>query len=72
MAGNLPSLSNLTSAELKLAKEFSYGIVASLWNPTITDQLVKAAMETLQNCEVPSNAIYLERVPGSFELPLAA
>lgn len=72
MAGNLPSLSNLTSSELELAKEFSYGIVVSLWNPTITDQLVQAALETLQSCQVPSSAIYLERVPGSFELPLAA
>lgn len=72
MAGNLPSLSNLTSSEINLAKIFSYGIVASLWNQEITDQLVQGALETLQSCQVPSSAIYIERVPGSFELPLAA
>jgi len=72
MAGNLPSLSNLTSTEINLAKNFSYGIVASLWNQTITDQLVNGALEILSSCHVPSEAIFIEKVPGSFELPLAA
>lgn len=72
MAGNLPSLSNLTSSEINQAKTYSYGMVASLWNQAITDNLVQGALETLQNCQVPSHAIYLEKVPGSFELPLAA
>lgn len=71
MAGNLPSLSNLTSSEINLAKGFSYGIVASLWNQEITDQLIQGALETLEYCQVPNGNIYIERVPGSFELPLA-
>lgn len=49
-----------------------YAIVASRWNPRITDALVDGARRTLLAHGVAADAIDLIRVPGAWELPVAA
>lgn len=48
------------------------GIAVSEWNTEITDSLLNAAIETLNNFGFTNNDIIIKKVPGSFELPLAA
>jgi 6,7-dimethyl-8-ribityllumazine synthase len=47
-------------------------IVASRFNGEITNQLLEAALEELDEAGVPREAITVMPVPGAFELPLAA
>ena len=49
-----------------------YAIVASRWNPRITDALVDAARKTLIDNGVEDARIDVVRVPGAWEIPLAA
>lgn len=49
-----------------------YAIVASRWNPRIVDVLVDGARRTLLGHGVAADAIDLIRVPGAWELPVAA
>ncbi|MEJ2094321.1 MAG: 6,7-dimethyl-8-ribityllumazine synthase [Gammaproteobacteria bacterium] len=47
-------------------------IVASRFNSFIVDRLVSACMETLQQAGLDETQVLLVRVPGAFEIPLAA
>jgi 6,7-dimethyl-8-ribityllumazine synthase len=47
-------------------------IVASKWNPEVTDALTLGAQATLMAAGVPEKNISIYRVPGSYELPSAA
>jgi 6,7-dimethyl-8-ribityllumazine synthase len=47
-------------------------IVASRYNGEITNKLLEAALEELDEAGVPREAITVMPVPGAFELPLAA
>jgi len=49
-----------------------YAIVASRWNPRITDALVDAARKALVDNGVDEARIDVVRVPGAWEIPLAA
>jgi len=49
-----------------------YAIVASRWNPRITDALVDAARKALVDNGVDETRIDVVRVPGAWEIPLAA
>ena len=49
-----------------------YAILASRWNPKITDALVDGARKALVENGVDESHIDLVRVPGAWELPLAA
>lgn len=49
-----------------------FAVVASRFNDFITSKLVAGALDTLQRHGCPEGAVTLVRVPGSFELPLAA
>ncbi|MBS3958681.1 MAG: 6,7-dimethyl-8-ribityllumazine synthase [Xanthomonadaceae bacterium] len=49
-----------------------YAIVASRWNPRITDALVEGARQALLDNGVAEDRIDLVRVPGAWEIPLAA
>lgn len=49
-----------------------YAIVASRWNPTITDVLVDGARKALVDNGVDAERIDVVRVPGAWEIPLAA
>lgn len=50
------------------AKDFRFGIVVSEWNPDITKNLQKGAIETLLDCGAKQENIISWEVPGSFEL----
>jgi 6,7-dimethyl-8-ribityllumazine synthase len=49
-----------------------FAIVVSRFNPEITDGLLAGAREALTEAEVRDEDVTLVRVPGAFELPLAA
>lgn len=47
-------------------------IVVSRWNQQITDNLLKGALASLERQGIADDCIDTYRVPGAFELPLAA
>lgn len=49
-----------------------YAILASRWNPRITDALVDAARTTFRDHGVDAERIDVIRVPGAWELPQVA
>ena len=49
-----------------------YAIIASRWNPRIVDALVESARATFLANGVLDAAIDVVRVPGAWELPMAA
>ena len=56
----------LTAEGLRIA------IVASRWNDFIVSRLIGGATDALERLGASSDAITIIRVPGSFELPMAA
>jgi Riboflavin synthase beta-chain len=62
------NLSYYDKATIPNAKNFRFGIVVSEWNPEITQNLKKGAIDTLLNCGALNNNITTWDVPGSFEL----
>ena len=57
--------------ELK-ADGLRFGIVVSRFNSFITERLLAAALDALERAGADEKQIDVVRVPGSFELPLAA
>jgi 6,7-dimethyl-8-ribityllumazine synthase len=49
-----------------------FAIIASRWNPRITDALVAGARRTFADHGVAEEAVDVIRVPGAWELPVAA
>ena len=49
-----------------------FAIIASRWNPRITDTLVAGARRTFAEHGVAEDAVDVIRVPGAWELPIAA
>lgn len=49
-----------------------FAIVVSRWNGEITESLLRGALRALERQGVPAEDIQTCRVPGAFELPLAA
>ncbi len=49
-----------------------FGIVVSRFNGFIGERLLEAAVDTLERHGVERSAIEVVRVPGAFEMPLAA
>jgi 6,7-dimethyl-8-ribityllumazine synthase len=47
-------------------------VLCARWNPTITQALLRSALEALQRCGAREADIRVVRVPGAFELPAAA
>ncbi len=69
MAGNLAPNKidgGLTAGGLQI------GIVVSRFNSFITERLLAAAVDALERAGAASRDVDVVRVPGSFELPLAA
>ena len=54
------------------AEGMRFGIVVSRFNSFITDRLLAAAMDALERAGAQNEDVDVVRVPGSFELPLAA
>ena len=49
-----------------------FGIVAAKFNQRVTSKLLDACMDTLEKRGVDTRNIEVVRVPGAFEIPLAA
>jgi 6,7-dimethyl-8-ribityllumazine synthase len=49
-----------------------FAILASRWNPRIVDALVAGARKAFMDNGVAADAVDVVRVPGAWELPLAA
>ena len=49
-----------------------FAIIASRWNPRITDTLVAGARKCFADNGVSEEAVDVIRVPGAWEIPLAA
>ena len=60
------------SGDLRVTPERRFAIVASRWNPRIVDPLVEGAVRALRENGVAESAIDVVRVPGAWELPVAA
>ena len=58
--------------ELRAPAGARFAILASRWNPRILDALVAGARKGFADHGVEEDAIDLVRVPGAWELPLAA
>ena len=54
------------------ASKLRIGIVVSRFNEFITEQLERGALETLEKHGCPQENIRLVKVPGAWELPIAA
>ena len=54
------------------SKGLKIGIVVSRFNEMITEGLLTGALSTLKEAGIADEDITLVRVPGSFEIPLAA
>ncbi|MBM87999.1 MAG: 6,7-dimethyl-8-ribityllumazine synthase [Gammaproteobacteria bacterium] len=50
----------------------SYGIVVARFNSFIVDRLLSGALDTLRRHGVQDRDVTIVKVPGSYELPLAA
>jgi 6,7-dimethyl-8-ribityllumazine synthase len=67
---NLAKL-NVVRGDLKAAG-LRFGIVVSQFNNFITDRLLAGALDALQRSGASEKQIEIVRVPGAFELPIAA
>jgi len=53
-------------------KGFRFAIVASRWNDFLTSRLLEGALDALERLGAQDKAVTVYRVPGAFEIPLAA
>lgn len=54
------------------AEGFRFAIVASRWSESLVSRLIEGALEALEEYGAAANSIEIFRVPGAFEIPLAA
>jgi 6,7-dimethyl-8-ribityllumazine synthase len=55
-----------------IAKGLKFGIVVSRFNSFISDRLLEGALDALRRSGAGEEDCVIARVPGSFEIPLAA
>nr|CAA9234359.1 6,7-dimethyl-8-ribityllumazine synthase [uncultured Armatimonadetes bacterium] len=55
-----------------VATGLRFGVVVSRWNDFITERLLEGALDTLTRHGADPEAVEVARVPGTFEVPLAA
>jgi 6,7-dimethyl-8-ribityllumazine synthase len=72
MATDGKNLSLFDRHNLPDGAHFRVGIVVSEWNEPITTALLHGALEVFASAGVPDDHLVIQRVPGAFELPLAA
>ncbi|MCF8222127.1 MAG: 6,7-dimethyl-8-ribityllumazine synthase [Bacteroidales bacterium] len=65
-------LSSYDPDSVPSAGGMKFGIVVSDWNNEITWNLLEGALNILEKYGASSEDIFIEHVPGSFELPLGA
>lgn len=61
-----------TTLSADAAKPFRFGLVVSRFNDEITEELLGGAVEALESYGARQQDIVIVRVPGAFELPVAA
>ncbi|MCI0489889.1 MAG: 6,7-dimethyl-8-ribityllumazine synthase [Blastocatellia bacterium] len=54
------------------AEGLRFAIVASRWNDFVVSRLISGALDGFERLGASGDAITIVRVPGSFELPMAA
>jgi len=54
------------------ASGLRFTVLCSRWNPTVTDRLLRSALEALERHGASGADVLVVRVPGAFELPAAA
>ncbi|GIX34509.1 MAG: 6,7-dimethyl-8-ribityllumazine synthase [Lysobacteraceae bacterium] len=59
-------------ADLRVDPKHRFVIIASRWNPRIVDRLVEGARQTFAGYGLAPTALDVVRVPGAWEIPLAA
>ncbi|RRN58827.1 6,7-dimethyl-8-ribityllumazine synthase [Pseudoxanthomonas sp. SGNA-20] len=62
----------LYEGDLRVPAGARFAILASRWNARITDALVAGARRSLADNGVPEDAVDVVRLPGAWELPMAA
>lgn len=72
MATSEKNLSDYNKDEIPNGADFKIGIVVSEWNPDITSNLLKGALQALAENGVKETNIQVRYVPGTYELPLGA
>ncbi|MCC6752654.1 MAG: 6,7-dimethyl-8-ribityllumazine synthase [Saprospiraceae bacterium] len=72
MAGVLPDRGSLLPTEREAAKSYRYGLAVALWHPEVTESLLKGSLAVFDACSVEPSHLTVHRVPGCYELPLAA
>ena len=58
--------------DLRAPAQARFVIIASRWNPRITDTLVAGARKAFAANDVAEDALDVVRVPGAWEIPVAA
>ena len=58
--------------ELRTHADTRFAIIASRWNPRIVDALIAGALSALTSHGVAAGSIDVIRVPGAWEIPMAA
>ena len=54
------------------AEDYQFGIIVSRFNDFISSKLVEGAMDALRRHGAKEEQVTLAKVPGAFEIPLAA
>lgn len=58
--------------DLRATDGARFAIIASRWNPGIADALVAGARKAFADHGVPDSAVDVVRVPGAWDIPVAA
>lgn len=53
------------------ASGLRFTVICARWNPTITEALLRSALQTLERHGARESDVRVVRVPGAFELPAA-
>jgi 6,7-dimethyl-8-ribityllumazine synthase len=61
-----------SAGEIKLPHDVRIGIVAARFNAAIVDELLSGCLARLKEMGVDGDRVEVHRVPGAFELPVAA
>lgn len=72
MASNLKNLSTYKEEDIPSLDQYTFGIVLSDWNESITHKLYEGALDTLLKHGTKEENIELIQVPGAFELTQGA
>jgi len=60
------------AGEVRVHDDARFAIIASRWNPRIVDALIDGARHAFAEHGVAETAVDLLRVPGAWEIPIAA